>query len=265
MKFIAKFLLTVISVLVFILLMLSINIRFQFMSSKFWTDTFAKGNVYSKISTVITSELESKVSDEGGKESDITILTDIISPLNVKAFFEENLRSILSYADGKTTVIEVYAPPLVPTSKEITLEKMSLSDFLSEYNISGFDQNTLQQIAKFGIRSWLLFGASLAVFLLIMAFMYLLAAPGSRLGGMGLVLILSGALAAAFYFVLNYSAALLVNNFTGSANIGTAMGVVAAPPVILEAGRIWGIGGVLALTAGIVLFFIKKPAKTNWK
>jgi len=263
MKFTAKFLLTVISIPVFILLMLSINIRFQFMSSKFWIDTFAKGNVYSKISTVITSKLESKVSDEGGVKSDITVLTDIISPLNVKSFFEENIRSILSYANGKAIVIEVYAPPLAPTSKDITLEKMSLSDFLSEYNISGLNQNTLQEIAKFGIWSWLFFSASLAVFLLIMTFMYLLATPGSHLGGMGVVLILSGALAVAFYFVLNYSAVLLVNNFTGSANIGTAMGVIAAPPVILEAVRIWGITGVLALLTGIVLFFLKKPAKTN--
>src|SRR5574340_181787 len=112
MKFIAKFLLTIIAIPVFIILVLSVNIRFQFLSSKFWTNTLEKGNVYSKISSVISENLESKVVAEGGGKNDAAILTSLVSPLNIKDFAQSNIQSIIDYANGKESEFGLYVPPL---------------------------------------------------------------------------------------------------------------------------------------------------------
>lgn len=263
MKFIAKFLLTAIAVPVFIILVLSINIRFQFLSSKFWTDTLEKGNVYAKISSVISDNLESKVIAEGGGKSDVAVLTNLISPLNVKDFAQNNIQSVISYANGREPELAIYTPSLKPSDKPVPLEKVSFAQFAKDYNVSGVTQKDLEVLAKFGFWSWLLFGASIVLIILISVFLYLLAPHGKHLGGMGTVFVLSSVVMAGCYFFLNYAAGLLTDNFAGSSNIATAFGAVIAPPVIGEIIKVWALFSVLTFVLGILLFFVKKPAKTN--
>lgn len=263
MKFIVRFLLTAVSIPVFIILILSINIRFQFLMPGFWMNTLERANVYSKISSVISESLESKVSAEGGRKSDVAVLTSIISPLNVKDFTEKNFQSILYFANGKTSEVNVYIPVIESSENSATLEKISFMQFVKDYNIQGITQEDLNIISKFGLWSWLLLAASTFLIALIFFLMYQITPFGKHLGGMGTIVILPGIFMIGFYLLLNYFAKLLSGNYVSSSNIGTALGAVVAPPIIGEIIKIWLAGGILMIVLGILLFFVKKPAKNN--
>ncbi len=263
MKFIAKFLLTVIAVPILVLLVLSINIRFQLLSPEFWTTTLEKGGVYSKISTVIAGRLESRVVAEGGTERDVSILTNIISPLNVKDFLEKNIQSVLVYANGKIPQLEVFVPPLQLNGMGSSLVKTNFFDFLREYNISGINQEDVEIVSRFGLWSWLLFGLTIFLSALILCLKYLLITPGKHLGGVGTTFILSGLLITGLFFVIDYENRFLTNNFVESTNVGTSLAAVIAPPILGEIAEIWIIAGVILSMLGVVLFFLKKPAKNK--
>lgn len=263
MKFIAEFFLTILAIPVFIILVLSINIRFQFLSSKFWIDTLEKGNVYTKISGVISDNLESKVVAGGGGKSDVVLLTNMISPLNVSDFARNNIQSVISFANGKENELSVYVPSFNLSGTPNPLEKISFMQFAKDYNISGVTQKDLDTLSKFGLWSKLLFGASVFLAVLILALLYLLAPHGKHLGGMGTALVISAVVTEGGYFLLNYFSRLLTDNFTHSSNIANAFGAVIAPPVIAETVKVWAAAAILMFVLGILLFFVKKPAKTN--
>ena len=89
MKFVSKILLIILSVPILVLCVLSINVRLQFLSSDFWIGTFEKADVYTQISTSLSSRLLDKVVAGGGKGSDVAVLSSLISPNILKIFFEE--------------------------------------------------------------------------------------------------------------------------------------------------------------------------------
>jgi hypothetical protein len=264
-------LLVILSVPVFILSVLSINIKSQFLSAGFWINTFEKANVYSQISTSVSDRLADKVVAGGGKISDITALSNLISPYNIKVFFEKNVKSILLFANGKSSEIIVFTPlptkniPVGTKTDEFSKfsEKMTLDDFLKNLNITGVTKEDFQIISKFGVWSWILIGTSFALLLLVLVLTYALIDAGRHLTAMGIEFALSGILILSSYFLAGFIGKYLTENFVKSANIGTSLAAIAAPPVIANVAQVWVWFALSSILLGVLLFFVKKPAKNS--
>ncbi|EKE12756.1 MAG: hypothetical protein ACD_13C00144G0061 [uncultured bacterium] len=270
MKFVSKILLIILSVPILVLCVLSINVRLQFLSSDFWIGTFEKADVYTQISTSLSSRLFDKVVAGGGKGSDVAVLSSLISPNILKIFFEENIKSILLYANGKSSEIVVFTPfstdSILRGVKAEDLgnfsEKMTLDDFLKKFNITGINEKDIQIVSKFGIWSWLFVIGSLSLLALVLVLTYLLTGTGKRLTTMGIELTLSGICVLVVNFLADFIVKSFTENFAGSANVGTSLIAITAPPIIQNITQIWIWFGISSLILGVLLFFIKKPGNS---
>jgi hypothetical protein len=258
MKILAKILLVLVSIPVFFLCILSINVRFQLLSSRFWINTFEKNAVYSQISAEIGTRLTSKVVAGGGEESDITVLSALVSTDNLKYFFEKNIQSFISYANGKSSEITIF----IPFSSELGdfSEEISLMDFLDEFNIAVVSESDIQMISKYGFFSWMAFVALLTLLVLIFVLLYLLTDSGKSLVSQGMAFILFGTTLTMAFFIGQFAGEVISRDFTGSSNIGTSLMAIITPPIIQNLIRTWIWIGILLFIFGILLFFIKKPA-----
>lgn len=273
MRFVARALLVIIAVPIFILTVLSINIRFQFLSSRFWINTFEKGNIYSQISENVENRLISKVVAEGGGKSDVALLSNLISPTSLKDFSEKNIRNILLYANGKSSQIMVFTP--VPLGKipegfgknnlENFSEEIPLTDFLKGFDISGIGESDIQAISDFGTWAWILTAGSFSLLVLALVLAYLTTNSGKHLITPGMALILPGIFMLTAYLVGSFAGRVLTDDFRESTNVGTSLAAIIIPPVIQNVVQIWIWFGTFAVILGILLFFLKKPVYNDAK
>jgi hypothetical protein len=267
MKVVAKILLTILTIPILLLCILSINIRSQFMSSGFWINTFEHANVYSKISNSIENRLTPRVEAEGGKWSDIGELSNIISAKSIKNIFEDNIRSILSYANGRDKELMLYTPlPIKDNLSQEDLnnldnysEKNTVGDFIKEFNITSVNESDFKIISKFGIYSWIFTAVTYVLLLLILISGYLITSYGKHFISLGISLILSGTVIVGGYILGIISADILTSRFTQSTGIGTSLVAIMAPPVIFKITQIWIWFGVSTIIIGVMLLFMKKP------
>jgi len=237
------------------------------LSSDFWIRTFERADVYTQISTSLSSRLLDKVVAGGGERSDVTVLSSLISPNILKTFFEENIKSTLLYANGKSSEIIIFMPfsadSILRGVKAEDLgnfsEKMTLNDFLKKFNITEIDEKDIQIISKFGIWSWLLVVSSSLLLALVLVLTYILTGVGKRLTTMGIELTLSGICVLAVIFLADFIVRSFMESFTGSTNVGTSLVAIIAPPVIENVAQVWVWFGISSLILGVLAFFIKKP------
>lgn len=260
--------LTFLMVPVFVLCALSINIRFQFLSDRFWNTTFEKNHVYLKISQILEGRLLSKVMAEGSRKEDVSVLSNIISPESVRYFFEANTKSFLLYANGFTPEIMVYTP--LPVGDELNLnslgnfsEKMSLHDFLASLSISGTWESDIKAVSRFGVLSWGLIVISFFLFSLLLFLGYLLTDHGKRFTVLGISLALSGMTLLILSFIGSYVSSQLVQNFQDSSNFGALIMTIITPPLMKNVSQIWIWFGVSAIVLGTILFFVRKPVNNK--
>ncbi len=273
MKFVSKFLLVILTIPVFLFFVLSINLRFQFMSSDFWINTFAKANVYSQVSEVIDNKMISKVEAVGGRDTDVTVLSDFISPLNLKEFFEKNITSLLLYANNNSSEIVVFIPLSLRNVQNVSnsdkqdslSEQIKLSDFIDEFNITGINEADILAISKLGFWSWLFTGVSFFLLILLFILQYLLIGRGRRLTIVAISTILSGLILLVAAGAGKVASVILSQEFSSSTNIGTLFAVIFTPPIIREVVFFWLWISIVAIVFGILLFFIKKPGITKAK
>ncbi len=258
---------------IFILAVLSLNIRFQFLSLGFWINTFEKGNVYSQISENVENRLVSRVVAEGGGKNDIALLSNLISPDSLKNFSEKNIKNILLYANGKSPQIMIFTP--VPLGKipegfgknnlEDFSEEIPLTDFLKGFDISGIKESDIQAVSNFGTWAWILTFGSFSLLLLVLALAYLATDPGRHLVTPGMALILPGIFMLTAYLAGSFAGRVLTEEFRQSTNIGTSLAAIVVPPVIQNVARIWIFLGASAFVSGVLLFFLKKPVYNDPK
>lgn len=273
MKFVAKFVLLILMIPVFFIFVLSINLRFQILSSDFWMNTFAKGNVYSQISDVIDKNMISKVEAGGGRDTDVTVLSNFVSPLNLKEFFEKNITSFLLYANGKADGIIVFAPLSLRNMQNISsLDKtddlfgqMTLSEFMNEFNIFGVMKKDIQGVSRYGIWSWICISASLLLLILILILEYRLTDKGRHLTILGVSMVLCGSILLGASLAGNMVASILVRESVVSSSVGKLLTAIIAPPIIREVILVWVMVAFLSIVLGILLFFLKKPGITESK
>ena len=267
MKFLAKTLLILISIPLIIICMLSVNIKFQFLSSGFWIKSFESGNVYSKVSSIVEDRLIERVEAEGGMKSDIKVLSDLISPQSLKTVFERNIESILLYANGKTPEMSVFVPLALSDALEGRdyynldnfSEKMTFAEFLEKFNIDSVKSSDIEVVSKFGTQSTILIITSFGILVLVFVLMYLATNSGKRFIAPAIALSLSGLVILGASFGTDYMNRMLVRDLTDSANMGASLVAAFAPPVIQNLMDIWIWFGASALILGIAAFFVRKP------
>jgi len=264
-KFIAKLVLTIILIPVFLIFLLSINLRFQLLVPSFWQKAFVSGDVYSKLSLSINKNLESQVIAQGGRAGDVKILTDLISSTNLEDMISKNVNNFLGYANGKASEIIVYIPvskipePLLSQNFNAVKEQMSLPDLIKEFHVAGISANQIQTISHVGEWTWLLFIFATLLLALILFFLYLCVSAGKRLVAPAIALILSGLFGTAVYFLGTLIRKSWVGGLAGDSNTVNSLVGIMAPPIMEEILRIWLLFSAGAMILGIVLLFFKKP------
>ena len=271
MKLILKIIFAVLTIPVIILCVFSLNIRDQYLSSHFWINTFRSNNVYEKVSNAMRSRLFANVIAGGGKVSDITDLSGLISASTVESLFEKNIDNFIKYSNGKTKELMVYAPTSIGNdltkinlknldsfSKEVTVQ-----EFFDEYNITGISKQDLTFVSKLGLWSW---GLTVFIYALLMALlmgMYFLTTSGKRLVAPAISFATAGVVILGMFVLGRYSANLLITKYISSPNVGAELAAIIVPPIVASTVRLWFWFGISALLSGVVLFFIRKPAKNK--
>ena len=271
MKIVTRFILTIIFIPVFLIFLFSINLRFQFLVSSFWQKNFESHDTYSKLASSISKSLESQTIAEGGRASDVKILTDIASSENLRDLIEKNIDMILQYANGKAKEFTVYIPvskiPKALLSKNFkgVTEYMSASELIKEFNISVISPRELQMISQVGKAVWALFIVAFLLSMLLVYLLYLLVDSGKRLIALGLPIFLTGLIV----FILSASGTIirinLEKDLMRSTNLGDLLIGIVAPPIIQGIISAWSIFAVVTIIIGSVLFFVKKPVSIEFK
>jgi len=273
MKFVLKLLLIILGIPVFLLFVLSVNIRFQLLSPDFWIGTFRNANTYSQISQSLSIRFVSRVVAEGGKVSDVELLSGLISPESISGFTEENISNLLTYANGKAPQLIVYMPLSLQgiaknadiTSINDLSQRMTFDEFVREYSIQDISQSDIVVISRFGMWSWIAFATSAILFILIVYLIYLLVPGGKRLVAPGILLLICGLLVLGGYFVGKSTATQLTANYLLSADIGQSLMAIIFPPLIYNLVHLWVWFGGIGTFLGVLLFFIRKPAINKLK
>lgn len=265
MKFIAKFVLTVIFIPVFLIFLLAVNLRFQLLTPSFWENSFGSNDIYSKLSLSINKNLLSQTIAEGGSVGDVKILTDLLSPENLKDVINTNIINVLQYANGKAKEITVYLPvkkiPVTLLSGNFTniSEGMNLNDFLKEFNISGISASQIQSVSRLGLGSWIFLVSTFLIIILLLFLLYILVKNGKRLIAPGLALVISGITAFIIRGIITIIQIDWVKALTVSPNTGNLLTGIIVPPIIQGVLKTWSSFAALAIILGLILFFIKKP------
>lgn len=167
----------------------------------------------------------------------------------------------------------VYAPTHIGNDlSEINLKdldsfskEMPVQNFFDEYNVTGINKNDLTFISKIGLLSWIFTVLIYTLLISLLAGMYVLTSEGKRLISPAISFVVAGVFITGMFFAGRFSANLLIEKYISSSNIGTQIISIIVPPVIINTTQIWIWFGLSALLLGVVLFFIRKPAKNKLK
>jgi len=267
MKFLARLILIIIFIPVFIIFLLAVNLRFQLLTPSFWDKTFSSGNTFFALSASINKNLEAQTIDEGGRAGDVEILTDLITPENLEDTVSKNIDNVLRYANGKADDLIVYIPvnkipqSLLSVGFSKIRTEMSLTALLKEFNMQGISSSQIQLVSKVGFVSWMLFVTASLLIVLLLFLLYISAGSGKRLVAPGMALVISGVLAltaagAGTVMRINMAKDLPVSPVMGDSIIG-----IVAPPIIQALLTLWVYIAASAVILGLLLFFVKKPIR----
>jgi hypothetical protein len=266
MKFIGKAFLVLVFILLFIPFLFATSAKFQFLSPDFWINSFRAGDVYPKLETVLSKELQRQVKAGGTSAQEARLWTGILSSGTIKDLVEKNLKLTLDFANGKEKEQKFYIPfeklpkGLLPADVSATtgntISPADLAKLLSPQG--GQTQIQNQSLARGGANALISWIVSLILLLGVLILVYLITGPGQRLTTAGIGLILSSLLTMAIVTLGNLwskGAASL----TSEAEPAAQLLVTLAPPVMKSMFALWRNIAFGTLILGIVLLFVKKP------
>ncbi|HET7099471.1 MAG TPA: hypothetical protein VFI61_04545, partial [Patescibacteria group bacterium] len=179
MKFLGKSILVFLLVPIIVLFVLSLTIKFELLQANFWKNTLKKNNVYANLSVKLKSLAENQSKKGGGKATDLSTITDIITPNIVEDFITRNLDNFFSFANGKQKILMVYLPinkipkEFAPKSVGLNSEELPLTSLLSKFNIMVGQDLPISQIAYAGVASSYLFFGLLALSILLIYLLFI--------------------------------------------------------------------------------------------
>lgn len=265
MKVLAQVIIGIILIPLILLFFISVNLRFQLLSPRFWDNAFSGDNTYSKLSASISKNLTTQTLKEGGTAGDVKVLTDVLSTANLEDFLKKNISNFLSFANGKAKEAIVYIPiSKVPKSLISPMigsvsEQMKLTDLLADFNIH-VTAAQIQMISSFGLGSWIIFYVIAVIAALLVFLIYLATDRGKHFITLGLTALVSGIISLVVFGASEIIRINWAKDLAGSLNLGDSLIGIIAPPIIGGLSRVWLWGGLLLLLIGITLFFIRKPA-----
>jgi hypothetical protein len=263
MKTFAQILLIIIFIIFFISTLVTSTFKFVLLNRNFWISAFTKNDVYSELSMSIKNSVNQKVNEEGGDNSDITVLTDLITPDNTRDFIDNNLYNVFDFINGKVGELIVYFPfnrvpkDLLPKSLSALNNEMTLNQISEKFSVTGLDQLPLSSINKVGETVFYSFIVSAILLITTIIFLILSTEPGKRFIALGIAFILSGIITFVFS-ESNPTLALFGEGITAGTNLNNAILAAVAPPLIAETLLLWKIVGVGLVVLGVVPLLIKK-------
>ena len=271
MKILAQVLLVIFFVILFFVGLVSTAFKFQLLDYNFWQSTFQKNDVYQNLAVVSKDSFESQIAKEGGNKNDIKILTDLISKENAKDVVDRNLWNFLSFANGKSSQINVYLPvdkvpnSLLPKNISGLKTEMSLPDLFTKFYFQDWQNLPWQKLSYLGATTHYFFVGTILFLLLILILLILLTEKGSRFIGIGIAFVLSGSFT---FLLVNIAANIngaISGGLTDKSSITSVISGTMIPPIITEMIYLWQSISIVLLVIGAVLLFIKKPGYNSPK
>lgn len=267
MRVVGSIILTLLTILLFLIGLLVFTLKFQLLQPKFWESALEKNNTYASLTTVLKKSIEEKTVKGGGSLSEIKLITDLATRENVGDFINRNLENVLNYANGKAGDLLVYIPisrtpkGFLPATFANLPEMMSLTALLTKLNVVGFTPEQIQYISLLGIGTTYLLILDLALAVIFLIFLLLLVKKGSRFIAPGLAFIFTGLIVVGVSVAGMAIKTQMVKDLVLRSSAAEVILWTVAPPVMSEILRVWIIAGIAAILAGIILFFVKRPQK----
>lgn len=264
MRIVGSVLLIILLIPFLLLAVLSSTIKFQLLNSGFWLSTFEVNNVYSRIATEIKASAEGQVEKKGGSLNDAKVLTNLITPANLKDIISKNLTYSLDYMNGRTNQFNAYIPvskiprDLLPATIAGRSDTVPVSTLLSEYNIQGISKNQIWILGTVGLWATRLVVVDWAIVIILLVSLYFLTNPGKKFWNLGVAFVLSGLLLlGSFGFLEVIRHSMLTDWVTGNEPSQHILGTF-LPYLLQNILFVWLIVGIFLVLTGIVLFFIKR-------
>lgn len=261
MKLLLKIFLETLLFVLIIIVVISSTIKFQLLKPDYWHSHFQPTNVYEPVAQYLREMFEEQTVKEGGSRADAKILTDIISGPNLELFIEKNITNILNFMNGEASQLFVFIPiNLLPPGllpRGLNIEELTPVDrLLTIFNVKQDLQ--LQRLSTLGPITHYLLIISIALSLLLMMILYKITDSGKRLWSNAFPFILSGLLVlilvgVGYVIKVNMGSELVKSSIIGDRVLGTIL-----PVIIGGIVATWLVVGVLLLTLGVGLVFIRK-------
>lgn len=266
MKFAAQFLLILFFVILFFVGLLAGTLKFQLLNFDFWKTSFEKNNVYQNLAVASKGSLESQIGKEGGSKKDAKVLTDLITTENAKDFVDNNIKNLLSFANGKASQLIVYIPVkiipknVLPKNIEGIQDQMPLQDLLKKLNYQNADKISLKGLGSASLTANLVFFGSLTLLLVILILLVLLVESGGRLVAPGVAIFLTGVLTISASRIGDSLKTVSLSDPATSSTFAYVLGRNLFQPLVVEFMKTWFILGLVLVAISILLFFVKKPS-----
>ncbi len=251
----------------FLIAIASATLKFQLLQADFWESAFEKDNVYSKITDIVKESVVSQTVEKGGNALEIKVITDLITPENVKDFVNKNLENLLDYSNGIAKELMVYIPVgrapkgFLPVNFENLPETMPVTSLLTKLNISGISQTEIQYIPLIGRATLLLLVLSLSLLLICFLVLFVFIDTDRKFVWPGIAFIVNGFVLLLVY-VYSYSIrSQIVKNTFMKGDISETVFETIAYPAIKGVGNIYFIVGICAFACGVGLILLKKLRK----
>lgn len=262
---VAGSILLIIFVVPFLLLgVLSSTVKFQLLNSDFWLSTFEKNNVYSRIAEEIKTSAEMQVEKKGGSLKDAKVLTDLITPTNLKDIISKNLTYTFDYMNGKANDFNAYIPvsklprDLLPVTVAGRSDTVPVETLLSEYNIRGVNKNQIWLLGNTGVWLTRLFVVDWIIVIILLLSLFFLTAPGKKFWNLGVTFVLSGLLLLGSFGFLEVIRSSMLTDWPKSSEPSQHILGTFLPFLLQNILIVWLGTGIFLVICGIVLFFVKK-------
>lgn len=268
MKMFLQILLLIIVVPAVLVGIISATFKYALLEPQFWETTYEKYDVYSGLTNILKKSIINQTISDGGRSTDVSSLTDLLTNSNIKVFFNKNLENILGYINGNTRQLLVYIPidlvpsGLLPAKLSNLSQTMTINSFIEKLNIQQSVQNQINSLYNTGKwANYVLIGDIILLLIIIFAF-YILVEKGSRMIIPGLAFILSGLLVIVIYYLSHLIVGQVISTLLNASPAEALVGTL-APSIILSISRMWFLGGVILLIFGVIVMFLKKPGLSS--
>ena len=264
MRFTAKLLLAGLVIPLLLLGFISASIKFQLLNAKFWLATFERHNVYTTGAEALKNYAEGQIAKEGGRKSDAKVITDLITPENLKDITEKNITNFLNYANRQKPELMVYLPvkkipkDLLPKNYANIPEEIEINTLLDKYGIKAVSRTQIQQFSLMGRAATYFMVLDLSLCALFIFLLFLLTESGSRFAFPGATFIITGLLAIMFFRggvqpQMGTEATLAEKSLPAQVVFLNIL-----PPLIQEISKGWIVAGIALVGLGVVLLVLRK-------